>query len=163
MGAWNGWYHITVGTYGTWLPGDERGWRSRHHRQHVDGDYKKPPAEGKYDSLKGSSQSRLTNAAVLLTPDQRRIAGQAMVEGQWAGAAIPEDNSRKYYDRRILVSSRGGARQQTGRAKGNVGLCLPARHGPDCGASPSPRVTAGWLLPPCARTRRHRILPSSPL
>lgn len=81
MSAWNGWYHVTVGTYGTWLPGDERGWRARHHRQHVDGDYKNPPAEGAYDRLRASSQSRLKSAPVVLTPDHRRVIGQAMVEG----------------------------------------------------------------------------------
>ena len=34
--AWNGWYHVTGGTYGTWLRGDGRGWRDRKHRTHVD-------------------------------------------------------------------------------------------------------------------------------
>jgi hypothetical protein len=31
-------------TYGTWLPGDPKGFRTRHHREHIEGDYKKPPA-----------------------------------------------------------------------------------------------------------------------
>lgn len=40
---WNDWYHIMCHTYGTWLPGDPRGFRTRHHREHVEGDYKSPP------------------------------------------------------------------------------------------------------------------------
>jgi hypothetical protein len=32
MLAWNAWYHVTVNTYGTWLPGDPRGWHTRHRR-----------------------------------------------------------------------------------------------------------------------------------
>ena len=44
--AWNRWYHVTCNTYGTWLRGDPRGWRERHHRRHVEGDYKHRPAPG---------------------------------------------------------------------------------------------------------------------
>jgi hypothetical protein len=43
MSAWRDWYHVTGSTYGAWLPGDPRGFRTRHHRQHVEGDYKDPP------------------------------------------------------------------------------------------------------------------------
>ena len=51
MSVWNDYYHTTAHTYGTWLRGDPRGWRARHHREHVEGDYRKPPPEGKYDAL----------------------------------------------------------------------------------------------------------------
>lgn len=44
--AWNAWYHVLTNTYGTWLRGDRRGWRERHHRKHVEGDYKNPPKPG---------------------------------------------------------------------------------------------------------------------
>ena len=43
MTAWNNWYHVNGNTYGTWLPGDPRGWRERGHKKHVAGDYKNPP------------------------------------------------------------------------------------------------------------------------
>ena len=33
MPAWNGWYHVTGNTYGTWLPGDPRGWRECHRKR----------------------------------------------------------------------------------------------------------------------------------
>ncbi|HDZ20524.1 hypothetical protein LCGC14_0162870 [marine sediment metagenome] len=80
MSAWNGWYHVNGNTYGTWLPGDKRGWRSRHHKQHVDGDYKNPPPPGTYDDLHEHAKGVMGQPAVVLNVDQRRIAGEALVE-----------------------------------------------------------------------------------
>jgi hypothetical protein len=37
------WFHAIITTYGAWLDGDARGFRTRHHREHVEGDYKNPP------------------------------------------------------------------------------------------------------------------------
>ena len=37
------WWHVTLSTYGSWLPGDQRGFRSRKHKIHSSGDYKNPP------------------------------------------------------------------------------------------------------------------------
>ena len=42
------WYHVVLTTYGAWLPGDPRGFRTRHHREHVPGDYKAPPPVGMF-------------------------------------------------------------------------------------------------------------------
>ena len=80
MGAWNGWYHVTGNTYGTWLRGDPRGWRSRRGREHVDGDYKNPPPAGTYETLHAQSRSSLKRAPVYLSAVQRRAAGEALVE-----------------------------------------------------------------------------------
>ena len=80
MGAWNGWYHVTGSTCGTWLPGDPRGWRTRKHRRHVEGDYKSPPPPGQDAALLHAAQERLTQPPVHLDVDQRRIGGQAAVE-----------------------------------------------------------------------------------
>ena len=80
MGAWRGWYHVNGNTYGTWLPGDERGWRARDHREHVEGDYRSPPPPGVYDGLRAKAEGQMKGGAVFLGPDVRRIAGQAMVE-----------------------------------------------------------------------------------
>jgi hypothetical protein len=57
MSRWNDWYHCTAHTYGSWLRGDPRGWRSRHHREHVEGDYRHPPPKGAYDALHAYSKS----------------------------------------------------------------------------------------------------------
>lgn len=74
MEPWRDWYHVNGNTYGTWLRGDERGWRARHHREHVIGDYKSPPPKGMYDALKARSRSLMTRPEVHLSPRARRLA-----------------------------------------------------------------------------------------
>jgi len=80
MRTWNGWYHVTGNTYGTWLRGDRRGWRTRWHREHVDGDYKNPPPAGTFEDLEDRSRNLLKQAPVYLNARRREIAGRAMVE-----------------------------------------------------------------------------------
>jgi hypothetical protein len=77
---WRGWFHVNGNTYGTWLPGDPRGWRSRDHREHVEGDYRRPPPPGAYSGLYAHAQRSMRQAAVRLTPEQSKLAGQAMIE-----------------------------------------------------------------------------------
>jgi hypothetical protein len=76
----NDWYHCNGSTHGTWLPGDPRGFRTRHHREHVEGDYKHPPPAGSNREIMDRSQALLRRAAVHLTVIQRRIAADAIVE-----------------------------------------------------------------------------------
>jgi len=64
--AWNRWYHVNGNTYGTWLRGDARGWRARHHREHCEGDYKNPPPKGTYDKLYRRSKDLMPRDAVRL-------------------------------------------------------------------------------------------------
>jgi hypothetical protein len=71
---WNEWYHIMCHTYGTWLPGDAKGFRARHHRRHVDGDYKSPPPAGIFDGLHRASQNLMKRDAVQLSVAQRTRA-----------------------------------------------------------------------------------------
>src|SRR5437868_3666075 len=54
---WNNWYHVMCHTYGTWLPGDPRGFRTRHHREHCDGDYKNPPKPGQWEQRHAQAKS----------------------------------------------------------------------------------------------------------
>lgn len=68
---WNDWYHVTVSTYGTWLPGDLRGWRTRHHREHVDGDYQNPPPPGKYDALHRAATKSMKRQPIVLPGEIR--------------------------------------------------------------------------------------------
>ncbi|HEX4054078.1 MAG TPA: hypothetical protein VHX86_07410 [Tepidisphaeraceae bacterium] len=77
---WNSWYHCTGHTFGTWLPGDPRGFRTRNHRRHVDGDYKSPPPKGKHEGLHQYSKSLMTRPAVYLKPDQRSLVVRLLVE-----------------------------------------------------------------------------------
>jgi hypothetical protein len=80
MDAWNGWYHVNGNTYGTWLPGDRRGWHAKRHKKHVEGDYRKPPPQGSGDPLYNHARGLLKQPPVHLAPTERQAAGQALVE-----------------------------------------------------------------------------------
>jgi len=67
-------------TFGTWLPGDPRGFRTRHHREHVEGDYKSPPPTGKYDQRHEQSKRSLSRPPVTLSKPARQAALTAVVE-----------------------------------------------------------------------------------
>jgi len=45
------WRHVVINARRTWLHGDPRGFRSRQHRIHSSGDYKKPPPKGEHEDL----------------------------------------------------------------------------------------------------------------
>lgn len=76
--AWNGWYHINGNTYGTWIRGDTRGWRARHHREHVEGDYKNPPPPERDVHLRVQSL-RGMDAPVRLSVEARSLLCSAFV------------------------------------------------------------------------------------
>jgi hypothetical protein len=80
MPAWHNWYHITLHAYGSWLPGDPRGWRTRQHRAHVEGDYKHPPAPGTFEQLQHRSRSLMKRDAVTLDETARQTILRAMIE-----------------------------------------------------------------------------------
>lgn len=67
-------------TKGAWLRGDPRGWRSRHHREHVQGDYKHPPPPGAHDVLLKQSRRLMQRPPGLLTWPQRVVACMALAE-----------------------------------------------------------------------------------
>jgi hypothetical protein len=62
------------------LPGDPRGFRTVHHREHIDGDYKSPPPKGKFEGLHRYSKSVMRREAVHLTAKQRPLIAQLLVE-----------------------------------------------------------------------------------
>ncbi|REJ97547.1 MAG: hypothetical protein DWQ34_01810 [Planctomycetota bacterium] len=74
------WFHVTLGTYGSWLPGDPRGFRTRKHRLHVDGDYKNPPPPGKFDEMHARSRQLMNYPATKLAMPERRTVGDALRE-----------------------------------------------------------------------------------
>lgn len=77
---WNKWYHVMSNAYGTWLRGDPRGWRTRHHREHVDGDYKHRPEAGTWEKLYSLSKRLMKRDAVRLDVDLREIVLDAVVD-----------------------------------------------------------------------------------
>jgi hypothetical protein len=73
------WYHVVLTTYGNWLPGDSRGFRARHHRQHVEGDYKSPPKQD-YSALHAKSAAQMDYSVARMSHDYREIVGLALVD-----------------------------------------------------------------------------------
>ncbi|WP_437230609.1 hypothetical protein SH661x_002053 [Planctomicrobium sp. SH661] len=65
------WFHVTLTTYGAWLPGDPRGFRTRHHREHVEGDYRDPPPAGKYEGLHRASERLLKSTPTVFSRADR--------------------------------------------------------------------------------------------
>jgi hypothetical protein len=77
------WFHITGCTYGAWLPGNDRSFRTRHHREHIEGDHQRPPAPGKYDTRRSWAEEhmrRTGRAPVRLSPKAQRLALDTMIE-----------------------------------------------------------------------------------
>jgi REP element-mobilizing transposase RayT len=72
------WFHCTTHTYGAWLYGDPRGFRTRHHREHVEGDYKNPPPKGKYASQFARSRRLMKQPAVVIPRELRQLVGAAV-------------------------------------------------------------------------------------
>lgn len=77
---WNNWYHCIGTTHGSWLRGDSRGWRARHHREHVEGDCKRPPASGAHSQVQRESQKLMKRAPIVLGPEQRSVVCLTIVE-----------------------------------------------------------------------------------
>ncbi len=78
MSAQLRWFHATSHTYGVWLPGDPRGFRTRHHREHVEGDYKNPPPPGAHADRLARSRRLLVQEPVVLAPEWRPVVGAAV-------------------------------------------------------------------------------------
>lgn len=72
------WFHCVSHTYGAWLYGDPRGFRTRHHREHVDGNYKNPPPPGTYANELARSKRLLKQPPVVVSPDWRPVFGAAV-------------------------------------------------------------------------------------
>ena len=74
------WFHLIFTTYGAWLPGDPRGFRTRHHREHVEGDFNSPPEAGIYQGLHQASQQQLEQPPTTIPCEFRPLIGAALRE-----------------------------------------------------------------------------------
>ena len=71
------WFHVVLTAYGNWLPGDPRGFRTKHHREHIEGDYRNPPRE---DHSKRLDRSRRLQRfdSVTLSPSDRTLVCESL-------------------------------------------------------------------------------------
>jgi REP element-mobilizing transposase RayT len=58
--------------------GDPRGWRAKGHREHVDGDYKRPPPDGRYAEIEAESKRSMKRERVVLSRAARETACEAI-------------------------------------------------------------------------------------
>lgn len=72
------WRHVIINTHSSWLHGDPRGFRSRHHRIHSSGDYRNPPPEGEHANLH-AHHLRQSRACVEIPKSLRPVVGQAFI------------------------------------------------------------------------------------
>lgn len=73
------WRHIILNTHSSWLPADKRGFRSRSHRIHSSGDYKRPPPSNEHSGLR-KYQIAQSSEMVRLHKDLWPIIGMAIVQ-----------------------------------------------------------------------------------
>lgn len=73
------WFHVVISTYGSWLPGDPRGFRALHHRVHVDGDYRSPPTPGSFANFHDNARKKMKFPPRKLRTHERAIVGKALV------------------------------------------------------------------------------------
>jgi len=72
-------WHVMIGTYCSWLPGDLRGFRSRDHRIHSSGDYKHRPPVHEHEGLREYHKKRHPDG-VQIPKSHRVVAAQTIAE-----------------------------------------------------------------------------------
>jgi hypothetical protein len=100
------------------LDGDARGFHTRHHREHVDGDYKKPPPADEYAKRAARSRESLKQAPVEWASEWRGIVGSALVERfQKLGAFVLCASVSRQHAHLLVKTPRKLARPWSGLAK----------------------------------------------
>jgi hypothetical protein len=112
------WYHVVLSTYGSWLYGDKRGFHTRHHREHVDGDYNNPPPPDKYKKQEKYSREVLKQDPVVLPQNLRPIIGKAIRERlEDLGGLVLCISVGGQHIHLLLKTPKGKARDWAGQAK----------------------------------------------
>ncbi|MGN6370953.1 MAG: hypothetical protein ACTHN5_22080 [Phycisphaerae bacterium] len=133
--GWKDWYHCMVSTYGTWLPGDDRGWHERNHHEHVPGDYKNPPKPTKFSKgCWNHSRDIMRHDPFYIPPAHRELIGRWLLESfrhqqiSIAAIAVAETNFHallRYIGpncKLVLGRAKAHATIQWGNLAENLGL-----------------------------------------
>jgi REP element-mobilizing transposase RayT len=72
--------HVMCHYHRQWIPGDQRGFRSRGHRIHSTGDYRQPPPADEHQGLRSHVKRTMAGRPVRLRREQREGVGAAFVE-----------------------------------------------------------------------------------
>jgi REP element-mobilizing transposase RayT len=72
------WRHVVISTHNSWLPGDPRGFRTRHHKIHSSGDYRHLPPPGEHAGLHRYSK-QICEEPIIIPWEMRAAAGRAIV------------------------------------------------------------------------------------
>jgi hypothetical protein len=113
-----------MSTYGSWLYGDARGFRTRHHREHVEGDYKTPPPPGEAAKERCSRES-LKQPPVELARSLRSVTGLALKERfEGLGAVVVCVAVFRQHIHLLVKTPVGRARAWTGIAKRHAWFVL---------------------------------------
>lgn len=117
------WHHIVLTTYGAWLYGDARGFRTRHHREHIDGDYKNPPPLGEHADIERISREALKQPAVVLSVEWRAFLGpQLQTEFHRRGAWVLILAVAPQHVHVLAKLTAHGVREFVGKVKRRVAL-----------------------------------------
>jgi SAM-dependent methyltransferase len=112
------WHHVTFHTYGAWLDGGDRSFRTRHHREHIEGDYKSPPPEGQHAWRKERSERQLKQPPVSIPQALRQPIGELLRDRLTAlGVEILCISVSATHVHALLKVERTRARDLLGQAK----------------------------------------------
>lgn len=114
---WDNWVHAIVSTYGTWLPGDPRGFRDHGHRVHSSGDYKRPPPPGEHAGLHRYAKRRAGPEVVIPPALREPIAGafaEKLIEVRCPPRTVAVG---KVHGHALVRVGRANAKPIIGRAK----------------------------------------------
>jgi hypothetical protein len=73
------WGHINFHTLNSWLPGSPKGFRTRDHKIHSSGDYKRPPPVGEHEGLYRYSKE-ISGEPIVIPPVLRETIGKKILE-----------------------------------------------------------------------------------
>src|SRR3546814_11272666 len=73
------WRHVILTTYASWLPGEQRGFRSKRRKVHSGGDYKNRPPPSEHAGLWRYAQ-RISGERIIIPDTSREVVAHRLVE-----------------------------------------------------------------------------------